>query len=72
MLCQVCDSKVALKITHTYVAGRAGKTSTAKCLDCGRRYTIVALIVGQVTPGLGAYAIAQHLQRTDDGNSEAK
>jgi len=59
MKCEHCD--VRLKITHSYSAGSAAKTQTAKCPKCGRKYTAVTILVGSE---LGASAWAKKLKST--------
>lgn len=53
MMCEICH--VRLKIVHTYVAGNAAKTSTARCPQCGKKYTAVTVLVGS-EPGAAAWA----------------
>jgi hypothetical protein len=60
--CPRCDSR--LNVTHTYSAGEAGKTSTAKCQSCGLTATIVSTIAKINPPrGKGAAAIAKEMKK---------
>jgi len=61
MLCDVCD--IRLKITHSFSAGRGGKTATAKCPECGKRFTLVSILVPYAGRGNGAAAMARKLKR---------
>ena len=61
MRCPKCDTR--LVVTHTYAAGDAGKTSTAKCQNCGLVATIVSTIQA-INPkrGEGAAAVAKEMK----------
>lgn len=60
MKCNVCKTK--LQITHTYSAGDAGKTQSAVCPECGKRYTITS-VCEEASQGNGAYARAQAMKK---------
>jgi len=59
MKCETCDIK--LQITHTYSAGDLAKTSTAKCPQCGKKYTAITILVSSE---IGASAWAKRLKKT--------
>jgi len=58
--CSKCKAK--LSITHTYSAGDTGKTQSAKCPECGKKYTIIS-IAEEAKHGKGAYAKAQKIKK---------
>jgi DNA-directed RNA polymerase subunit RPC12/RpoP len=58
--CSKC--KTRLSITHTYSAGDIGKTQSAKCPGCGKKYTITS-VIEEAEHGKGAYAKAQRLKK---------
>lgn len=60
MICPQCGGKI--KVTHTYVAGRKGKTQASKCIACKTAWTLVTVVIGEHKQGRGAYAVAQQLQ----------
>lgn len=59
MRCEDCDIK--LQITHTYSAGQVAKTSTAKCPQCGKKYTAITILVSSEK---GAAAWARRLKKS--------
>lgn len=62
MECLKCA--VRLRIRNVYLAGRAGKTQTAECPKCGRRYTLVTVMLCESDErGSGAYAKAKQLEK---------
>jgi hypothetical protein len=59
MRCEDCNIK--LQITHTYAAGDVAKTSTAKCPQCGKKYTAITILISSEK---GAAAWAKRLKKT--------
>ena len=63
MICEREGCGGEIKITHGYVATASCKTSTGRCKVCGRKYTIVTMVVGPVEGyGSGAAALAKKIQ----------
>lgn len=64
MECPKCSG--VLKVTRTYRAGPAGKTSSARCEGCGKVWTLVTVIECEASGyGKGAYAHANRLRRKE-------
>lgn len=61
MKCPNCNAR--LIVTHTYSAGNAGRTATAKCQNCDLVATIVSTIA-EINPprGKGAAAVAKGMK----------
>lgn len=67
MRCIKCKTK--LVITHSYSAGDMGKTQSAKCSNCGKKFTIIS--VAEVAErGKGAYAKAQKLKKNPSNTDQ--
>jgi DNA-directed RNA polymerase subunit RPC12/RpoP len=63
MICPYCGNKI--KVTHTYSGGRDGRTQSAWCKTCKKRFTIVSVILDSDRHG-GAYKIAKKMERSPE------
>ena len=62
MICPNCKSR--MKVTHTYVAGTAGKTQRLSCDECGMVGTAATVFVNfDPGQGEGAKAIADKISK---------
>jgi len=51
------------KVTHSYTAGRAGRTRRSICTKCHKCFTeVIVLLATEPGSGQGAYAVAQRLR----------
>jgi hypothetical protein len=72
MICERPGCLGDIKITHGYVATASCKTSTGQCKSCGRRYTIVTMVVCPAEGyGSGAAALAQRIRENGTGVLDA-
>lgn len=62
-----CDGQ--LRVTHTYSAGRAGKTQRLLCDKCERPTTAVTILRDGEGYGNGASAAARRLTESDEERS---
>lgn len=58
-----CSCGGRVRVTHTFQASPAGKTQSAHCERCAKRYTIVSVLRPNEKHGQGAYATARRLRR---------
>jgi hypothetical protein len=61
---------VPLRIVKTIHLGGRGKTKTGKCVVCGRKFTIVEMVVNEVKKhGDGAMALAAKMRESGDAET---
>lgn len=63
MDCPKCSG--VLRVTHTFSAGEGGRTSSARCSGCKKRFTLVTFVVEAEERGRGAKGLAKALCRDE-------